>query len=154
MFSLETSVRISATVSTICPTTAMSIFVTLSPLPNQCSNYTTIADPTRNPSDMSASSCDSLTFTSLPMWVRFTGSGGSLLASCPIAGSSCATDHPGWYSGLYPSTAGGISYGIVCYIYDDNACQDSNPILITNCNGFYVYYLNAPPSCDERYCTI
>lgn len=90
------------------------------------------------------------------MWVRFTGSGGTLLASCPIDTYRCGADAPGWYSGIYPSLAGGVTAGFVCYNFYDDLCYWSNWAIITNCNGYYIFYLAAPSTCTVvlRYCTI
>ncbi len=141
--------------STICPTTSITTTITLSSLPEQCDSYTIIADDdTRSPDYTGATFCDDTTFNSTPEWVRFTGSGGTILASCPINISSCGADAPGWYSGIYPSSAGTIGSGYVCFNYFSNDCYWTNFILVTNCNGFYVFYLTAPPACNLRYCTI
>ncbi|CAF2041384.1 unnamed protein product [Rotaria magnacalcarata] len=140
--------------STICPTTAITTTVTSSSLPFQCSNYTTITDETRSPDYSGSSSCDNATFPNSPAWFRFTGSGGTLLASCPIDEYRCGTDYPGWYSGIYPSLAGAVTSGSVCYNSNGNLCYYTSSILITNCNGFYIYYLTQPSECNLRYCTI
>ncbi|CAM2713347.1 unnamed protein product [Rotaria socialis] len=141
-------------ISTICPTTAITTTVTSSSLPDQCSNYITITDSTRSPDYSASSSCDNATFSTSSAWFRFTGSGGTLLASCPIEEYRCGTDFPGWYSGIYPSLAGAVTSGFVCYNAYGNLCYFTNWILITNCNGFYIYYLTQPLECNLRYCTI
>ncbi|CAF3401364.1 unnamed protein product [Rotaria sp. Silwood2] len=132
-------------ISTICPTTSITTTVTASSLPAQCSNYTTITDDTRSPDYTVSSSCDDTIFSTTPMWVRFTGSSGTLLASCPIDTGRCGADAPGWYSGVHPSLAGSVTSGFVCYNFDGDLCYWTSWILVTNCNGFYVYYLYAPP---------
>lgn len=139
---------------TVCPTTAITTTVTSSPLPAQCSSYTTIEDDTRSPYYTGATSCDNAVFTTTPTWVRFSGSGGTILASCPIEGTICGADAPGWYSGIYPALAGYTTSGFVCFSFSSDYCSWSLMILVTNCNGFYVYYLKEPPACDLRYCTI
>ncbi|CAF3810211.1 unnamed protein product [Rotaria sp. Silwood1] len=141
-------------VSTICPTTAITTTVTASSLPAQCSNYTSITDDTRSPDYTVLSTCDDTIFSTTPMWVRFTGSSGTLIASCPIDTDRCGAAAPGWYSGVYPSWAGSVTSGFVCYNYNGDLCYWTSWILVTNCNGFYVYYLYAPPTCILRYCTI
>jgi len=141
-------------ISTICSTTAITTTITGSPLPDECVNYTTITDSTRSPDYSATSTCDTAVFSTTPIWVRFTGSGGTLLANCPIDTYRCGTDAPGWYSGVYPSLAGAVTSGFVCFTYSDDFCYATSFILITNCNGFYVYYLQQPPYCPMRYCTI
>lgn len=141
-------------VSTICPTTAITTTVTSSTLPAQCSNYTTITDATRSPDYLGSAACDDTLFPSTFIWVRFTGSGGTLLATCPVDTPRCGADAPGWYSGIHPSLAGSVLSGFVCYNSNGDLCSSTSWVLITNCNGFYVYYLTAPTSCVLRYCTI
>jgi len=140
--------------STICSTTAITTTVTSSSLPAECSNYTTVTDATRSPDYNASTSCDDVLFSATPIWVRFTGSSGTLLASCAIDVDHCGTDAPGWYSGIHPSLAGQVTSGFVCFNYFGNLCYWTNLILVTNCNGFYVYYLTEPPACNLRFCTI
>ncbi len=142
--------------STICSTTAITTTVTSSSLPSQCSNYTMNTDGTRNAAYGNGSSCDTTIFTSSPIWVRFSGAAGTLLANCPVEAPYCSTNAPGWYSGIYPSTAGDTTNGTVCYARPTPAttCTYSNSISVTNCNGYYVFALIAPPVCNLRYCTI
>ena len=88
------------------------------------------------------------------MWTRFTGSGGTIIATCPIDENKCGTDFPGWYSGIHPSLAGFTTSGFICFTYSGDFCDTPTVILVTNCNGFYVYFLRQPPYCNTRYCTI
>lgn len=140
--------------STICPTTSITTTVTIRSLPSQCSSYTTINDDnTRSPDYTATVSCDDVTFPA-PTWTRFTGSGGTLLANCPIEDFRCGAAVTGWYTGIYPSMAGDTTSGTVCFSYNSDYCAMTSIALVTNCNGFYVYYLRAPDYCDLRYCTI
>ena len=139
--------------TTICSTTAITTTVTSTPLPSQCFSYATITDSTRHASYGSGSTCDNIVFSS-SQWVRFSGSAGTMLANCPIADYRCGTLASGWYSGVYPSIAGATTNGGVCYNFLGNTCNWPNSISITNCNGYYVFYLSAPTQCSLRYCTI
>ncbi len=65
----------------------------------------------------------------------------------------CGTSATGWYTGSYPS-AGSTTSGTVCYYWGGNTCYWSNSIQVTNCNGYYVFYLTSTPTCSLRYCTI
>jgi hypothetical protein len=65
----------------------------------------------------------------------------------------CNTQAPGWHSGAVFPAVGGTASGTVCYNWSGYSCLWSNSISITNCNGYYVYYLIAPPVCNLRYCT-
>ena len=141
--------------TTVCSTTAITTTVTSSSLPAQCSNYTSITDATRNAGYSVANyTCDTSSSISAGGWVRFSGSAGAMLASCPVPVYQCGTHAPGWYSGVYPSTAGSMTTGTVCYSWSSNTCNWSNSISVTNCNGYYVFQLSTPPSCRLRYCTI
>ncbi len=88
------------------------------------------------------------------MWIRFSGAAGTLLANCPVVNSHCNTNSAGWYSGVYPSTAGDTTNGTVCYTWPGYTCLYNNSISVTNCNGYYVFALASSPRCSLRYCTI
>ena len=97
-------------------------------------------------------SCDDILFPNAT-WTRFIDGSGSLLANCPVPIGHCGARTPGWYSGLYPSSAGVTTTGTVCNHWNTDTCKWSTPISVTNCNGFYVFELSAPPICDARFCT-
>jgi hypothetical protein len=133
----------------------MTTIITVTPLPAECSAYTNINDSTRrsNNNTGSSSSCDQTLFATTT-WVRFTGAAGVSLANCPVPVNNCGTAVTGWYSGIYPAVAGNTTGGVVCYNWTQNTCSWQTDIQITNCNGYYVYELSAPPTCNARYCTI
>jgi hypothetical protein len=138
----------------MCSTTNMTTVLTLTPLPLLCSTYMNINDSTRLSSyNGGNSSCDQTLFSSLT-WVRFTGGAGNSLANCPVTLNHCGTSVTGWYSGIYPAVAGNTTEGIVCYNWATNTCNWQTVIQVTNCNGYYIYALSAPPICNARYCTI
>ena len=103
--------------------------------------------------EFGGTSCDDILFPT-PTWVRFTSNSGQMLANCPIDFNRCGATTPGWYSGLYPSDVGSSTTGLVCFNWGTNTCMWNVPISITNCNGFFVFQLMAPPICDARFCTI
>ncbi|CAF4176298.1 unnamed protein product, partial [Rotaria magnacalcarata] len=123
-------------------------------VPPQCISYTTITDKTRHVSHPHYIWCDNAVFKSEPMWVRFSGAAGTRLTSGPMEPFHCGTQGTGWYKGTYPTSIGGTASGTVCYSWPRNSCQWSNKISITNCNGYYVFALPAPPACFLRYCTV
>ncbi|CAF4360275.1 unnamed protein product, partial [Adineta steineri] len=128
---------------------------TSSALPPQCSTATIITDATRNAAYTVASSlCDQSSGLSGTAWYRFSGGCGTILANYVVPINQCGTQATGSYTGAYPSTAGSTSSGTVCYNWSGNSCMWSNSISITNCNGYYVFYLSAPPVCNLRYCTM
>jgi hypothetical protein len=141
--------------TTICSTVSTSTVVTSNPLPSQCFNYTSITDGTRNAASTASGGCDNSTFPSTPIWIRFSGAAGTMLANCAIEPYHCGANSPGWYTGLYPTTAGYTTNGTVCYAWMDGAtCFYSNSVSITNCNNYYVFALVQPTTCSLRYCTI
>jgi uncharacterized protein YjdB len=129
--------------------------LTVSLLPSQCTTATIINDPTRNVTAGSPNfMCDTALFSATPQWVRFEGTGGTIIASSPPAVNECDTQTTGWVSSsAYPTTIGATSTATVCYNWSGNSCAFSNSIQICNCNGYYVYDLIAPNVCNARYCT-
>ncbi|CAF1156564.1 unnamed protein product [Adineta steineri] len=128
---------------------------TSSALPPQCSTATIITDATRNAAYTVASSlCDQSSGLSGTNWYRFSSGAGTILANYVVPINQCGTQATGSYTGAYPSTIGSTSSGTVCYNWSGNSCMWSNSISITNCNGYYVFYLSAPPVCNLRYCTM
>jgi hypothetical protein len=132
----------------------MTTRITVTPLPSECSSYTDIDDSTRLASYTGGTdSCDQTMFPS-PTWVRFTGGSGVSLSNCPVTLQHCGTNVTGWYSGVYPAIAGDTTEGVVCFNWAIDTCSWQTFIQITNCNGYYVYELSAPPVCNARYCTM
>ena len=142
-------------VSTICPTTSIASTVTAASLPAQCSTYQNISDHTRSPDYTgTVTYSDYEYFFPTPLWVRFVQSSGTLIANCPITENHCGSQLAGWYSGIYPSLAGGVNSGVVCFNDGITLCAWPLTVLITNCNGFYIYYLSQPSIDNSRFCTI
>lgn len=147
---------LATTVTSMCPSLGGSTTITIPPssLPIECTNYLNISDSTRRAyNENGGTSCDDILFPN-PTWVRFIGGSGSSLANCPIPFRHCGATTPGWYSGIYPSSAGATNSGNVCFNWGTNTCMWSITISVTNCNQFYVFSLSAPPICDARFCTI
>ncbi|CAF1181130.1 unnamed protein product [Rotaria magnacalcarata] len=123
-------------------------------LPSQCSSYTNNTDSTRNAGYYCGSCyCDNGLATG---WYRFTGSAGTQLVTSPISTGYCGTNYPGWFNGTLPTTVGGLSSGFLCINYVGTVCYfpySLDSIIVTNCSGFYVFYLRATPYCYSRYCT-
>jgi hypothetical protein len=83
------------------------------------------------------------------------GPGGTMIANYNVGGSHCNTDATGYYTGSYPSTVGGSTTGPLCYTFSTYVCNWSNQLQITNCNGYYVYYIVGPaPYCNLGVCTM
>ncbi len=131
-----------------------SAAVTASPMPGQCTNATLISDGTRSAGFQGSPYCDQTGPLGTPGWFQFFGSGGMILANCVVASDLCGSQATGWYSGAFPSTTGTTTTGNVCFNWLGNTCLWSIPIQVTNCNGYYVFYLSPVPLCDLRYCTV
>ncbi|CAM4805290.1 unnamed protein product [Rotaria magnacalcarata] len=122
-------------------------------LPAACSSYTTISDSTRSVSYSGSSGCDSSSFSSSGMWVRFTGSGGTTIPTYAPGTSVCGTSATGWYASTVPSS-GATASGTLCYQWTSSTCQWSSSVQVANCNTYYVYLLYPSPTCNLRVCTV
>jgi hypothetical protein len=118
-------------------------------LPAQCASYTSINGDDRTASSTGSVFCDNGLVNS---WVRFTGTNTKLLTTL-VADNSCNSHATGWMTTANPSTIGVSTAATVCYNWSGTNCNWSNGINVTNCAGYYVYQLPAPPSCNLRYCT-
>jgi hypothetical protein len=123
-------------------------------MPAQCTNATLISDGTRSAGFQGSSYCDVAGPLGTAGWYNFTGPGGMILANCVVASNLCGAQATGWYSGAFPSTAGTTVAGNVCFNWNGNSCNWFISIQVTNCNGYYVFYLVPPPVCNLRYCTV
>jgi hypothetical protein len=91
----------------------------------------------------------------LQRWYRFTGGAGTQLATTPPSTGDCGASLPAWCNGTFPSTAGSTVSTIGCVNANGYLCSSaySIQISITNCNGYYVFYLQPTISTSIRYCT-
>ncbi|CAF3352343.1 unnamed protein product [Rotaria socialis] len=126
-------------------------------LPNACSAYTTIDDPTRSISAPGyALGCDNtapFSNQSIGVWIRFIGTGGSTLPLSSPGMNLCGSTGTGWYAGSMPSSTGQITNGTACFTWYTSVCRASVSISVANCNSFYIYFLPPAPICMARYCT-
>ncbi|CAF1329715.1 unnamed protein product [Rotaria sordida] len=127
-------------------------------LPLECIVYTTIDDSTRVVSNNirdNSQACDRELFYGEPTPIRFVSPGGTQMPTISPGGNNCGTWGTGWLTTSHPSEIGQSVDGTVCYDYGSgNVCVNSNSIQITNCGGYYVYQVYAPPECNSRYCTV
>lgn len=122
-------------------------------LPSQCMTYTTNNDSTRNVASGLGALCDN---TLTAGWYRFMGAAGTQISTSTVSRDTCTTYYGGSFSGTMPSTAGTTTYGKMCFNKNGELCYASYSggiIGVTNCNGYYVYYLPPVSSCPTRYCT-
>jgi hypothetical protein len=123
-------------------------------LPTQCYNYVVNTDSTRNTAyTQSSNLCDSSVF-SPAQWVRFLAPAGTQLAASPPGINTCGGSYGGYLNDTLPTATGQTKVSVVCYNYYSNTCYWQNTIQVTNCLGFYVYYLSSPPACNLRYCAV
>jgi hypothetical protein len=122
-------------------------------LPSQCTSYTINNDSTRNIAYGTGSFCDN-TLTS--GWYRFMGGAGTQITTTYVSRDTCATYYGGSYNGSVPSTVGTTTLGTLCLNNNGYLCYaawSGSLIAITNCSGYYVYYLSPIANCNSRYCT-
>ncbi|RMX57371.1 hypothetical protein pdam_00016039 [Pocillopora damicornis] len=123
---------------------------------DECTSYSTINDPTRSVSNEKNSEfalCDKGILTS-ESWVRFTGSGGTVIPNNPPQAHHCGTKSSGWIRGAHPAVAEGVVQRELCYRYNENECGfDSYEISIRNCGSFFVYKPPDLTECYLRLCT-
>ncbi|CAF1385349.1 unnamed protein product [Adineta ricciae] len=141
------------TTTAVTTTTVVTTASTTTNSFSECSSYTNISDATRLTTASGGSACDSSIFSSSTTWVRFTGSGGTQLATTAPSANQCGTQASGWYSSSLPSSGSSIN-GTACYVWGSNNCNWSNAVRVTNCGSFYVFGLVTPPVCNARYCTV
>ena len=110
-------------------------------------------DGTRNIASNSASVSDNDTFSSTYTWVRFSGAARTQLVISTVSTYLCGTHATGYYTGSIPLLIGNTIVGSACYNWTLSVCYWNNLVPVTNCSGFYVYALIAPPICLLRYCT-
>jgi len=123
-----------------------------------CSSYTTIDDPTRNVSQTGVSgTCDNgpiFNTSNGGAWIRFVGSGGTIISLSPIGTNHCGGFIPGWLNSTLPTTLGAMINGTMCFSNDADPCFMTYQTEIIYCIGsFYIYFLSPVTVCNARYCT-
>jgi hypothetical protein len=116
-------------------------------------DYISNTDSTRNIASGSGSVCDNTLTTG---WYRFSGAAGTTITTTYVSRDTCTTYFGGSYNGTIPSTAGTTANGTLCANDNGVLCAASysgTVIGVTNCNGYYVYYLTPVTVCNVRYCT-
>jgi hypothetical protein len=122
-------------------------------LPYQCTSYSPNSDGTRNVGYV----CNNCYCDGISGWYRFTGSAGTCLVTFPVSTGYCGSYYTGWFNGTLPSISGATNIGTVCVNSGSDICYSTYSIRsvpVTNCNGFYVFYLTSFPYCYTRYCTV
>jgi len=122
-----------------------------------CTSYTIINDPTRNANVTGIyTNCDSgplFNASNGGSWIRFVGTGGTIITLTPPSMSHCGGYLSGWFNGTLPTTVGIAVNGTVCFETPPQLCWWFVRMSIINCGGFYIYFLPPVPACNARYCT-
>lgn len=140
------------TIATTKTTTTTTTVIVV--LPSQCLSYKIMNDSTRSINAGVGALCDD---TLIAGWYRFVGNE-TKLATSAVSRDTCTTYFGGSFNGTMPSNPGTTIYGTLCLNRNGYICANQgsgSPIGVTNCAGYYVYYLQAIPfsSCNARYCT-
>ena len=59
-----------------------------------------------------------------------------------------------WINGDHPTSLYATVTTTVCMHWGSTCCERSYPVSITQCDGYYVYKLQKPTACYERYCGV
>ena len=123
-----------------------------------CSSHTVINDPTRNFNyTQAAGVCDdSPLFTTNigGRWIRFLGSGGTLLSSIILQHNRCGAYIPLWSNMTLPTIVNTITNGSVCIYHPHFLCIELSGTSVIKCTDFYAYFLPPVALCKARYCTM
>ena len=123
-----------------------------------CSSYTVVNDPSRNVYTPGfGGTCDNGALFNTDIdgrWIRFMGTGGTIIPGNSLGINHCGSYLAGWYNGTLPGTAGTISNGTVCFDSIGSTCIFIRSAAVANCDTFYVYFLPPVIVCNARYCTI
>ncbi|XP_065651900.1 von Willebrand factor D and EGF domain-containing protein isoform X6 [Hydra vulgaris] len=98
--------------------------------------------------------CDKEGFSTA--WYRFvSGAGGKIPTKNPRP-YSCGVRYPVWLNGIEPSVVGEIKSLKACMVIDENSCANTTNVQVMKCvqnnKDYFVYHLQALPSCPMRYC--
>lgn len=124
-------------------------------LPNQCYNYSILSDTYRNYASTYGCCWGPYDNVISSAWYRITSSAGSQLLTTTLSSTSdCGASFPGYYTGIFPTTAGSVVTGSVCFYTGVTCGYTISNIQVTNCNLYYVFYLKPTGSTSYKYCTI
>ena len=129
-------------------------------LPQQCFEHFILSEDSRrntfsNSDDLEICDRESARNPS-PMWkgnayYRFEEPAGKRMPEVSPGENHCGTDSPGWLNGKHPTELGLEVEMEACFDDNSDACNLRSKITVTQCNGFYVYFL-VERGCYLRYC--
>jgi len=85
-------------------------------------------------------------------WYRFVKPAGIKIPEKSPASNKCGTLKTGWLNGKHPVITGESKKVQYCFHWSYDECRWSFNGRVTNCGGYYVYYLPATNFCTFRYC--
>ena len=85
-------------------------------------------------------------------WYRMMEPAGTKLPEQSPPNYHCGTYATGWLDGSHPSQPGESVSRQVCLNRFTNPCLEKWDVTVTNCNGYFVYYLPKVRDCPLRYC--
>ena len=127
----------------------------------QCFEHLILSEESRritfsNPDNfLTLGDCEDQSYTS-PMWrkdgyYRFVEPAGTMMSEVSPGSYHCGASAPGWLNGKHPTELGLEVEMEACFDYNSDACNHKRNVKVTNCNGFFVYFLTT--ACDTlRYC--
>ena len=86
-------------------------------------------------------------------WVRFKGSGGTVIPEYAPPIHHCGANATGWIRGSHPAVNDGIVERQLCFHLNGDECIYQYQISIRNCGEFYVYKIPNVTRCSLRVCT-
>ncbi|XP_068103350.1 uromodulin-like [Hyperolius riggenbachi] len=121
-----------------------------------CSNYATLENPWRSPSNTYQYGSLFDWFHSdddLSGWYRFEGRHDQKITEHCVPAYSCGTESPMWLNGSHPAASDGVVSRTTCASGHENCCRESTNIFVKMCpQGFYVYKLEGTQH-NMGYCT-
>ena len=96
--------------------------------------------------------CDHRNLPTIGQWHQFVGDAGTKMPNSCVPTQRCGTHAPGWMQGKHPKKEEGAVFRKVCFHWSGNCCRWSVQIKVRNCDGYYVYKLERPPTCYLRFC--
>jgi len=134
---------------------------TTTPPPSQCTNYQVLNDSTRSVTYGTGRYGDykpSRYFKTSPdwgnaTWYRMEAPAGVMMPETAPGKDKCGTLDSGYLDGKHPENIYETIDGKACFCGQGDDCVFSRSIKITNCNGYFVYFLEQTNSYyPSRYC--
>merc|ERR1719427_899344 len=86
-------------------------------------------------------------------WYKIGPTSGAFIPEYPPGRYFCNALYPGWMNSTHPEEIGATKRVPICFQNETNTCMDLKEALVTNCNKYFVYFLDNVPSQNMKYCT-